>query len=113
MRTWPPVSSVTSPLSSATSSENPQAGLEGENQHRAVAAAFPALLGWRVDERLGLMRAEEGHRALLVVFGGDRQDALDDGGVFGVTDGRVAEQRPMAVSRRLRVRALLPRSCSR
>ena len=36
---------------------HPQAGLEREHQHRAVAAALPALLRWRVDQRLGLLRA--------------------------------------------------------
>jgi hypothetical protein len=71
-----------------------QAGLEREDQHRAVAAAFPAVLGWRVDQRLGFLRGEEGNFASLVALGGDRQDALDDRGVFGVSDGRVTKQRP-------------------
>jgi hypothetical protein len=70
-----------------------QAGLECEDQHRAVTAAFPTVLWWRVDQRPGLGRSEVGHGAPVVAFGRDGQDAFDDGGVLGVTGCRVAKQR--------------------
>jgi hypothetical protein len=74
----------------ADSSETHKAGLDHEDQHRAVTAAFPAMLGRRVDQRLGLLGGEEGYGASLVAFGGDAEHPADHGRVLGVTDCRVA-----------------------
>ena len=72
---------------------DPEPGLDGERQHRAVAAAFPAILWWSVNQRLGLGRGEEAHGALLESFGGDAQHACDHGRVLGVMQRGVAKQR--------------------
>src|SRR5206468_1549232 len=69
-----------------------QTGLDGQDEHGSVAAAFPAGLVGGVDQRGGLFCGEVADRGPLDAFGWDGQDSLDEMGVFGVAQGGVAEQ---------------------
>ena len=71
-----------------------QAGVSGEGEHGVVAAAFPALAVGRVDERCCLGAGEVGDGAFLEALGRDREHALNDGGVLGMLQRGVLEQRP-------------------
>lgn len=73
---------------------DPQARLDRQYQQGAVAPAFPPPVVWRIDERFGLVGGEERDGASLEPLGRDGQHALDHGGVLGVAQRRVAEQRP-------------------
>jgi hypothetical protein len=81
-----------SPRLIATSSGDAQASLDREGQHRAVAAAFPPVLRWRVKHGLGFLGGEEGHGAPLEALGRDAEHPPDHCGVLGVPDGGVGEQ---------------------
>ena len=70
-----------------------QPGVDGECEHGVVAAAFPALSVGSLDERAGLVAGEVDDRAFLKALGRDREHARDDGGVLGVVQRRVLEQR--------------------
>jgi hypothetical protein len=92
---------------------DPQAGCDLQRQQGVVASSGPGGLVGGVQQRVGLGLGEVGDEGLVVAFGWDRQDSLDDRGVLGVVQGGEAEQGVMAARRALRVRTLLPRWCSR
>jgi hypothetical protein len=59
-------------------------GADRACEHRAVATAFPAVWGCRVDLREGFGRGEERHDPSIEPFGGDAEHSGDHGGVLGV-----------------------------
>ena len=70
-----------------------QPGLGGEQHQRVVAAADPGAAVGCGEQRVELGFGEERDERALVALGRDRQDALDRGGVLGVPQRGVAEQR--------------------
>ena len=70
-----------------------QPGLDGEQDQRVVAAADPGRLVGGGEQRVDLGFGEERDERLVEALGRDRQDALDRGGVLGVPQRGVAEQR--------------------
>ena len=72
---------------------DPQAGLEGQGQQGVIAAPGRGG-GVRGGQKCGgLGFGEVGDERAVEAFGWDGQDALDDGGVFGVVQGGESEQR--------------------
>jgi hypothetical protein len=72
---------------------DPQAGLGDEDQHGVVASASPGAAVGCGEEGVGFGFGEPGDQCALVTLGGDGEDSLDGGGVFGVMRRRVGEQR--------------------
>ena len=72
---------------------DPQPGLDGEDEHGVVAPAGPGAAVGCGEERVDLGVGEPGDGSALVAFGRDGEHALDGGGVFGVVQRGVAEQR--------------------
>ena len=70
-----------------------KAGLGSQQDQRVVATTDPFRLVGGVEQRLELRVGEERDECLIVALGWDRQDALDRGGVLGVSQSGVAEQR--------------------
>jgi hypothetical protein len=62
-----------------------EACVDRERKQCAVASSFPAVVRCRVDQRTGLGGGEECHSPALEAFGGDAEQACDDGGMLGVT----------------------------
>lgn len=62
-----------------------KAGLQGEQQQCVVAAAFPSGAVGSGEEGVDLGCGEECDELFVEPFGGDRQDALDECGVLGMT----------------------------
>jgi len=91
----------------------PQAGLDGEDQQGVITAPGPAGSVRGGEERGAFGLGEVGDEPAVKSLGRDRQDALDDGCVLWVLEGREAEECVYAARRALRVLTLLPRSVSR
>jgi hypothetical protein len=72
---------------------NPQTGLEGQQQHDSVSTTFPPRSVRCCHEGVDLGGVQERHGPLVEPLRWDRQDALDEQRVFGVTQGGVGEQR--------------------
>ena len=92
-RTWAPAPRARRRAVESGQFGDPQAGLDGQQQQRAVAAAFPAAAVGRVEEGVDLGCGEKRDQLLVEPFGRDGQHPLDELGVLGVTQGRVGEQR--------------------
>jgi hypothetical protein len=89
-----------------------QPGLDGEQNPGVVAAAGAGGAVRGGEQRLGLGIGEERDDRLVSPFGRDSQDPVDISGVLGVAQCAKANREWIAASRALRVRTLLPRSCS-
>jgi hypothetical protein len=74
-------------------SSDPQAGLDGESEHGVVAPAGPGGLVASVQQRVDLGLGEVGDEVALGSLGRDGEHALDSGGVFGMLQRQIAEQR--------------------
>ena len=72
---------------------DPQPGLDSEDEHGVVASAGPCAAVGCGQEGVDLGFGEPGEQSALLAFGGDGQHPLDGGGVFGVVERGVAEQR--------------------
>jgi hypothetical protein len=72
---------------------DPQPGLDGHREQGVIAAAGPAGAVRGGQQRLGFPGSQVGHDGLVEAGGRDGQDPLDQGGVLGVAQGGVAEQR--------------------
>ena len=72
---------------------DPQAGLDGESEHGVVAPAGPGGLVAGVQQRVDLGVDEVGDEVALGPLGRDGEHTLDSGGVFGMLQGQIAEQR--------------------
>jgi hypothetical protein len=68
-------------------------GLDREEQHRVVAAPDPSGAVRCSEQRVDLAAVEVGDGGLAVAGGGDLEHAGDAGGVLGVSQCGVAEQR--------------------
>ena len=82
-----------------------QAGLHRQQQQGAVSAPFPAAGVGSVDERVDLGGGEKRDELLVEPFGRDRQDPLDQLGVFGVSQRRLSpvDDYPQWTGRRIRI----------
>ena len=58
-----------------------------------IASPDPGCAVWRGNEGVDLDGRQERHDGPVGAFVGDREDALDDGGVGGFSVGREAEHR--------------------
>jgi hypothetical protein len=81
-RTRPPGPNVTSAPLIVTSSETRSPAWITRIASRGHGG-LPALLRWRIDQRLGVLRGEEGHRASFEAFGRGAEPPLDHGRVLG------------------------------
>ena len=90
-----------------------QPGLDREGQQRVVATADPAVAVRRGQERVDLLGGEVGDDRAVEAFGRDGEHAADQRGVLGVRNAAKRNIEWIAARRALRVRGLLPRSCSR
>jgi hypothetical protein len=72
---------------------DPQPGLDGERQQRVVAPPGPGGGVGGGEQRGGFGFGEVGDELAVGPLGRDGRDALDDGGVVEVAQGREAEQR--------------------
>src|SRR5580658_10927932 len=72
---------------------DPQSRLDGQNQQSVVASAEPGLLVGSGKERVDLVGVEITDLNPVAELARDGEDTLDRGGVLGVPQGGVAEQR--------------------
>jgi hypothetical protein len=70
-----------------------QTGLHGGEQQRVVAAPRPRGAVGTVEQRGDLVGVQEGERALLGAFRGDRKRPLNQRGVLGVAQRAVVKER--------------------
>src|SRR5437660_1127027 len=91
-----------------------QPGLGGEEEQRMVTLAGPGGAVWAGQEGLNLGTSQKADERSVESLGRNSEHPLDELGVLGVAKRGVAEQRmDIAANLALRVRTLLPRSCSR
>ena len=91
--TCAPAPRCTSPQVEADQLGGAQSGLGGEQEEGVVAAAGPGAAVGGGEQRVELGFGEERDQRAVEALGRDRQDALDRGGVLGVPQRGVAEQR--------------------
>jgi hypothetical protein len=72
---------------------DPQSGLDRQREHGVVATAGPGGLVAGFKQRIDLGVGEVGEQVALGSFRWDREHPLDRGGVLGVVQGEVGEQR--------------------
>ena len=90
-----------------------QSGLDRGQEQRVVSPAGPGVWVRGGEQRFGFFFGEVVDQRVVESFGRDREHPFDHGGVFGVAERGVSVERVDPARRALRVRAPLPRSCSR
>ena len=73
---------------------SPKARLDGEAEQRRVAPPRPGRPIRRGQQGVDFRLGQESHESPLEAFRRNGENALDDGGMFGMPKGRIAEQGP-------------------